>query len=518
MDSNSVSHTVPSHASNGHDHCWSSKSMDWHVKSPWDWEGMGLYTGDNRYERIPVAEWAGSEEGFGGKECFRMDVTAMSDQPSGMPGIGGSLSEVINDSQMEKNFSGNHRMQYTLEGKNHSPAIMEESVKSEGNGIKNWLDGTTHSSHGYLGSDYSATSNHRNMLVGLGGVNGYHSTEGFHRNNNNLIKDVQGDSLTCLKLGKRQYFEDNGNAAKAISVSFAVSSSVHKRPRPLPSSSSQPPRCQVEGCNVALTNAKEYHRRHKVCEMHSKAPKAIVVGLEQRFCQQCSRFHVISEFDDAKRSCRRRLAGHNERRRKNSSDALANSSAQEEKRLMGVLGERYPYSRFSMPCMSSSGRALSLLSSQQAWVNPGPASLCGDLSSRSSAALRELIAENRAQGLFRYNSDDLHRGSRLRVLQEEEEDPHHHHQLQQEVGNCRYMPGLRSLENHVKVAFDGDELKKHGGVVGNNVVVRPTLDLMQNSNSYFALQSGRNKTSSSSSSSEQEECEIWKSFEGTQIV
>ena len=28
------------------------------------------------------------------------------------------------------------------------------------------------------------------------------------------------------------------------------------------------------------------------------------------------RFHVLSEFDEGKRSCRRRLAGHNERRRK----------------------------------------------------------------------------------------------------------------------------------------------------------------------------------------------------------
>ncbi|KAI9076968.1 hypothetical protein K1719_041044 [Acacia pycnantha] len=31
-------------------------------------------------------------------------------------------------------------------------------------------------------------------------------------------------------------------------------------------------------------------------------------------------FHELSEFDNSKRSCRRRLAGHNERRRKVSSD------------------------------------------------------------------------------------------------------------------------------------------------------------------------------------------------------
>lgn len=28
------------------------------------------------------------------------------------------------------------------------------------------------------------------------------------------------------------------------------------------------------------------------------------------------RFHLLAEFDDGKRSCRKRLAGHNERRRK----------------------------------------------------------------------------------------------------------------------------------------------------------------------------------------------------------
>nr|WMI30919.1 squamosa promter-binding-like protein 18 [Diospyros sp. 'deyangshi'] len=80
-----------------------------------------------------------------------------------------------------------------------------------------------------------------------------------------------------------------------------------------------PPRCQAEKCPADLTNAKRYHRRHRVCELHAKSPAVAVAGLRQRFCQQCSRFHELAEFDDAKRSCRRRLAGHNERRRKVSS-------------------------------------------------------------------------------------------------------------------------------------------------------------------------------------------------------
>nr|WCD39367.1 squamosa promoter binding-like protein 17 [Cenchrus americanus] len=50
--------------------------------------------------------------------------------------------------------------------------------------------------------------------------------------------------------------------------------------------------------------------------MHTKTPRVVVAGIEQRFCQQCSRFHELSEFDQGKRSCRRRLIGHNERRRK----------------------------------------------------------------------------------------------------------------------------------------------------------------------------------------------------------
>ncbi|KAI3457214.1 hypothetical protein Pfo_013877 [Paulownia fortunei] len=79
--------------------------------------------------------------------------------------------------------------------------------------------------------------------------------------------------------------------------------------------------CQAEKCSADLSDAKTYHRRHKVCEHHAKAQVVVVAGIRQRFCQQCSRFHELSEFDETKRSCRRRLAGHNERRRKNPTDS-----------------------------------------------------------------------------------------------------------------------------------------------------------------------------------------------------
>ncbi|KAG5120286.1 hypothetical protein JHK82_034706 [Glycine max] len=86
------------------------------------------------------------------------------------------------------------------------------------------------------------------------------------------------------------------------------------------SSGVSPPSCQAEMCGADLTVAKRYHRRHKVCELHSKAPSVMVAGLRQRFCQQCSRFQELAEFDEAKRSCRRRLARHNERRRKSNAE------------------------------------------------------------------------------------------------------------------------------------------------------------------------------------------------------
>ena len=35
----------------------------------------------------------------------------------------------------------------------------------------------------------------------------------------------------------------------------------------------------------------------------------------------CCRFHVLSDFDEGKRSCRRKLERHNDRRRRKSSDS-----------------------------------------------------------------------------------------------------------------------------------------------------------------------------------------------------
>lgn len=52
----------------------------------------------------------------------------------------------------------------------------------------------------------------------------------------------------------------------------------------------QIPICQVQGCYKDLSNSKDYYKRHRVCDIHSKTAKVIIKGIEQRFCQQCSRY------------------------------------------------------------------------------------------------------------------------------------------------------------------------------------------------------------------------------------
>ncbi|KAJ0544992.1 putative RNA-directed DNA polymerase transcription factor SBP family [Helianthus annuus] len=96
-----------------------------------------------------------------------------------------------------------------------------------------------------------------------------------------------------LKLGKRTYFENGYAKNNKVSSVFGVPvPSVVSAGKKVKQSgqSTLVSRCQVEGCNLDLSSAKEYHRKHKVCEGHSKSPKVIVAGLERRFCQQCSRF------------------------------------------------------------------------------------------------------------------------------------------------------------------------------------------------------------------------------------
>ncbi|RCV13157.1 hypothetical protein SEVIR_2G336100v4 [Setaria viridis] len=120
--------------------------------------------------------------------------------------------------------------------------------------------------------------------------------------------------------------EEEQKPAKLAAVGGASSSSPVPARRGAAAGGGGGPRCQAERCNADLSDAATYNRRHKVCQTHSKAPVVLVAGLRQRFCQQCSRFHELSEFDETRRSCRLRLAGHNERRRKSSADTHGGGS------------------------------------------------------------------------------------------------------------------------------------------------------------------------------------------------
>lgn len=54
-------------------------------------------------------------------------------------------------------------------------------------------------------------------------------------------------------------------------------------------SSSTTPSCQVDGCHADLSGARDYHKRHKVCEAHTRTTVVCINNVEHRFCQQCSR-------------------------------------------------------------------------------------------------------------------------------------------------------------------------------------------------------------------------------------
>ncbi|WIA40482.1 hypothetical protein OEZ86_013837 [Tetradesmus obliquus] len=73
--------------------------------------------------------------------------------------------------------------------------------------------------------------------------------------------------------------------------------------------------CQVPSCGADLSDAAGYFRRHQVCAEHCRAPVLLIDGQQQRFCQQCGIFQLLSEFEGTRKSCRAGLEAHNARRR-----------------------------------------------------------------------------------------------------------------------------------------------------------------------------------------------------------
>ncbi|PIA39409.1 hypothetical protein AQUCO_02600098v1 [Aquilegia coerulea] len=89
-----------------------------------------------------------------------------------------------------------------------------------------------------------------------------------------------------------------------------------KRAKLTPAAIAAKLRCQVPGCEVDISELKGYHKRHRVCLSCAHASSVVLDGETKRYCQQCGKFHLLPDFDEGKRSCRRKLEKHNRRRRR----------------------------------------------------------------------------------------------------------------------------------------------------------------------------------------------------------
>lgn len=150
--------------------------------------------------------------------------------------------------------------------------------------------------------------------------------------------------------------------------------------------------------------------------------------------------------------------------------------------------------RFQFIPSSPKGRALSLLSSKTYPTSTWDSS--SDLSLLSSAALRELIAENRAAVLARQLVSDRSWTPHV---------PDHAASSQpffSEASSQHAQQQLVPESAHGWSQFHAEPAHVH-----------VTLDLMQAPSSSFPLVPGRGKPKES-----EECCDIWKSLEGTHVV
>ncbi|KAB2036271.1 hypothetical protein ES319_D04G213200v1 [Gossypium barbadense] len=261
--------------------------MEWNEQTPlqWDWENLMLNATPTEIpRRLRPVEWD-IDEGEGGLDSVSLNSSSVAGGSGGSGSDLGlaSLSKNLKSASIDSLSMGEAKLtKFTLDAYEAIPDDI--SNKKEVSGIE-------------------TTSTSLTLVASVG----------------------SGEPLLSLKLGKQTFSEDFSTGTNATDSSYSAtlstSSPLSAKRSKLNCRSTHVVRCQVEGCNLDLSSARDYHRKHKVCESHSKSPKVIVSGLECRFCQQCSRFHALSEFDVNKRSCRRRLSDHNARRRKPQTEA-----------------------------------------------------------------------------------------------------------------------------------------------------------------------------------------------------
>ncbi|KAH7674627.1 SBP domain-containing protein [Dioscorea alata] len=310
--------------------------MDWNARTPppWDWESLALFSG--KISELPKGEQESQWriDGIGNGSVYSSGVGACSG------------SEFFTGCSPKSSFSASN----------------DSSSKKSGMKVPGLNS---------LGADgFSQNISKKGELTRVDDSG----------NSPDVVPAVgPNEQMIGLKLGKRTYFEDvcAGSNTKSASSSASVTPSTTSVKKPKVSQQgTQASYCQVEGCNMDLSGAKDYHRKHRVCENHSKCPKVIVSGLERRFCQQCSRFHDLSEFDQKKRSCRRRLSDHNARRRKPQPETISFNSARlassfyDDRHQMNLLVNRVPFGH-TRPNMNSTWDAswdFKLMQTRGSWI------------------------------------------------------------------------------------------------------------------------------------------------------
>ncbi|KAL4205248.1 hypothetical protein AMTRI_Chr01g136400 [Amborella trichopoda] len=283
--------------------------MEWDMKptSQWNWENFAMFLGKGNETIKRVAQptdWGSVHNGDFGNGLFTQSASSL--------GYGTFSKRAIPSCFDSSSFNISSGSSIFSSELNKSEVMKDSKYRDA-----SFLD---------LSSHFCSSFHLQERIPEFSAKeNDYNGLKGSNLSPLPLVSASLGEPLMGLKLGKRTYFEDvsAGNSIRITAASSEPSllPGVVKRSR-TSCQSIQNSYCQVEGCNADLTSSKEYHRKHKVCDNHSKCPKVIVGGKEQRFCQQCSRFHGLLEFDDRKRSCRRRLADHNARRRKSQPDAI----------------------------------------------------------------------------------------------------------------------------------------------------------------------------------------------------
>ena len=139
------------------------------------------------------------------------------------------------------------------------------------------------------GSSWDFPDLEQETFSNVGTVNGATSSFGDHN------KTIREDFSVDLKLGQ---VGNSGNDLvdtwKEPGLPKIASSPSGSSKRSRGSyNGSQVVSCLVDGCNADLSSCRDYHRRHKVCELHSKTPQVTIGGQKQRFCQQCSRYEFL---------------------------------------------------------------------------------------------------------------------------------------------------------------------------------------------------------------------------------